>query len=123
MSEEEKKNLNERGRQILRNSGLDFEEWKDYEWIVETCKDGGINFHGYASYYLYKCWNKTEMINEAEMSVYCELVGIDTLLGTTVSVQLWSCLCNTTRWDIIKVRIFGWYLLSYIYPRLCILIK
>ena len=87
----------------MRNSGLDFEESKDYDWIVEKCKDGGRNFYGYASYYLDKCWNKTEMINEAEISVYCELVYIDTVLGTTLPMQLWGCLSSTTRWDIIKV--------------------
>ena len=103
ISAEEKKSLNERGRQILRNSGLDFEEWKDYDWIIEKYKYDGKFFVGYASYYLDKCWNKTEMINEAEVSVYCELVKIDTALGTTLPMQLWGCLCDTTRWDIIKV--------------------
>ena len=87
----------------MRNSGLDFEEWKDYDWIVEKYKYDGKFFVGYASYYLDKCWNKTEMINEAEISVYCELVNIDTVLGTTLPLQLWDCLYNTTRWDIIKV--------------------
>ena len=94
---------NQHGRQILRNSGFDFEESKDYDWIVKECKDGGRNFHGYASYYLDKCWNKTELINEAEISIYRELIHIDTVLGTPMSLQLWCCLCNTTRWDIIKV--------------------
>ena len=30
----------------------------------------------YASYYLDKCWNKTELINEADASIYRELVFI-----------------------------------------------
>ena len=106
ISEEEKKNLNERGRQILRNSGLDFEEWKDYDWIIEKYKYDGNFFCGYASYYLDKCWNRTELVNEAEISIYREFLHIDTVLGTPVSAQLWSCLCNTTRWDIIKVSNF-----------------
>ena len=119
----EKKSLNERGRQILRNSGLDFEEWKDYDWIIEKYKYDGKFFCGYASYYLDKCWNKSKMINEAEISVYCELVFIDTVLGTPMSLQLGCCLCNTTRLDIIKVRIFGGNSVFEIYFRLSILIK
>ena len=87
----------------MRNSGLDFEEWKDYDWIIEKYKYDGKFFHGYASYYLDKCWNKTESINEADASIYRELVFIDSVLGTLLPAQLWCCLCLTTRWEIIKV--------------------
>ena len=58
---------------------------------------------GFAEYYLEKSWNESKMVNEADESVYRELVKIDTALGTSVSLQLMSCLCWTTRWDIIKV--------------------
>ena len=98
MNEEEKKRLSELGGKILREAGLDFEEWKDYDWIKKETKDVG-----YADYYLVRSWNKSKMINEADATVYQRLVDIDTTLGTDLSLQLCCCLARTTRWDIIKV--------------------
>ena len=98
MSQEEKKRLNELGGKILREAGMVFEEWKDYDWITETAKH-----LGYAGYYLVSSWNKSKMINEADATVYQRLVEIDTTLGTELSPQLLCCLSWTTRWDIIKV--------------------
>ena len=98
MNEEEKKRLSELGGKILREAGLDFEEWKDYDWIKKETK-----YRGYADYYLVRCWNNTKKINEADATVYRRLVDIDTMLGTDLSLQLWCCLSWTTRWDIIKV--------------------
>ena len=98
MNEEEKKRLSELGGKILREAGLDFEEWKDYDWIKKETRDVG-----YAGYYLARSWNKSKMINKADATVYQRLVDIDTTLGTDLSLQLWCCLGWTTRWDIIKV--------------------
>ena len=107
MSAEEKKRLNKLGGKILREAGMDFEEWKDYDWIVNETytNDFGIIFKhaGYADYYLVRSWNKSKMINEADATVYQRLLDIDTTLGTEISRQLFSCLGWTTRWDIIKV--------------------
>ena len=94
MSAEEKKRLNELGGKILREAGMDFEEWKDYDWITETAKH-----LGYAHYYLVRRMK----INEADATVYQRLVEIDTTLGTELSLQLTSCVALTTRLDIIKV--------------------
>ena len=101
MSAEEKKRLNELGGEILREAGMDFEEWKDYYWIKRM-----HDFKGYAEYYLNKCQNDSTMINEADATVYQKLVDIDSTLGTKLSDQLYSCLWRTTRWDIIKVLKF-----------------
>ena len=107
MSAEEKKRLNELGGKILREAGMAFEEWKDYDSIRnETYTDDFRNvgeYSGYAEYYLVSSWNKSKMINEADSSIYQRLVEIDTTLGTELSLQLWCCLGWTTRWDIIKV--------------------
>ena len=101
--ENEKKRLNDRAGKLLRDAGLDFGDGKNYEWIKENTGDVG-----YADYYLVRCWNKSRMINEADASIYRQLVEIDTVLGTAVSLQLWCCLSWTTRWDIIKVLfLFG----------------
>ena len=34
--EDEKKRLNKLGGNILRETGLDFEEWKDHDWLKDT---------------------------------------------------------------------------------------
>ena len=98
VGEEEKKRLNKLGGKILREAGLDFQEWKDYDWIKKETKD-----RGYADYYLVRNWDESKKINGADAKVYQELVDIDTQLGTEISLQLWSCLGGTTRWDLIKV--------------------
>ena len=95
------KNSNDLGGKILREAGLNFEEWKDYYWILEATHD-----YGYAGYYLHKCENDSKMINEADATVYQKLVDIDSTLGTELSDQLFCCLYWTTRWDIIKVLNF-----------------
>ena len=99
MDEEEKKRLNQLGGALLRKAGLDFEELKDYHWITKETEDVG-----YADHYLVECWNETKKINEADPSVYRQLVDIDSKLGTEYSRQLVCCLCWTLRSDIIKVR-------------------
>ena len=107
MNEEEKKRLNESGGKILREAGLDFEEWKDYDWIVKETytNDFGNDDKdvGYADYYLVRSWNDSKKINEADAKVYQRLNDIDIKLGTDLPLQLSCCLSWTTRWDIIKV--------------------
>ena len=104
VSEDEKKTLNKHGGNILREAGLQFENWKDYDWITNAVHHGDeIGNEGYADYYLAKCWNESKQINEADKSVYRQLVEIDSKLGTDASTQLNCCLTWTTRWDIIKV--------------------
>ena len=98
MNEEEKKRLNESGGKILREAGLDFEMWKDYDWIK---KEAG--YFGYAEYYLRQCQIDPKVTNEADATVYQNLINIDTALGTDASLQLFGCLYETDRWDIIKV--------------------
>ena len=98
MSEEDEIQLNKRAGRILREAGVVFEDWKDYDWITKETDD-----EGYADYYLVKCWNETKMINEADVSVYRQLVDIDSKLGTGASTQLDCCLSWTTRRDIIEV--------------------
>ena len=88
----------------MRKAGLDFEKWKDYDWITKGVDHrNGIDDEGYADYYLVKCWNESKKINEADASVYRRLLEIDSKLGTDDSLQLSACLSWTTRWDIIKV--------------------
>ena len=129
MSQEEKERLNQLGGRILREAGLVFEEWKDYDWIINDTED-----EGFADYYLVKCWSDSKMINEADASVYRQLVEIDSVLGTSTSLQLGCCLAWTTRWDIVKIidfeqvaqygayermRKYGWVGFAHIYLHRC----
>ena len=97
VNDEEKKRLNESAGKILREAGLDFEIWKDYDWIKKR------NYVGYADYYLHKCQIDPKLTNEADAMVYQKLINIDTVLGTDASQQLFKCVHWTDRWDIIKV--------------------
>ena len=93
----EKKTFNELSLSILRENGIIWEKHKDYDWIR---KRRGV---GYAVQYLRECWNETEMVNHADVSIYRQLIDIDSKLGTTSSEQLTNSLAYTTRSDIIKV--------------------
>ena len=89
---------------ILRDAGLDFEEWKDYDWITKSDEhrpDNDVNV-GFADYYLTNCWNDSKKINEADAEIYKKLLDIDAVLGTKISIQLNCCLTWTTRSEIIK---------------------
>ena len=102
MSEKEKQRLNQLGQSILREKGIDLESNEDYDWIRTK------NIAGYAHYYLRKCWNESEMINDADVSIHNQLVSIDFKLGTSASLQLLACTGAEAiaRSDIIKVEIF-----------------
>ena len=99
MNEEEKKRLDELGGNILRTLGLISAERVDYA----TLKN--FNYVGYGSYYMQKCWNASEMTNEADAVIYRQLIEIDSVHGTDASLQLLYCLSQTTRSDIIQVLI------------------
>ena len=105
-SEDEEKQLNERAGRILRSTGINFEDWKDVDWLRRQTLDNlarSGKIQGYADYYLAQSGNGSNMVNEADVKIYSKLVQIDSMLGIPLSRQLAVCLCWTTRWDIIKV--------------------
>ena len=69
----------------------------EYEEVRE------LGYVGYADYYLQQCWDESEFKNKADVSIYKQLIEIDTKLGTTQSEQLLECVFNTLRMDLIKV--------------------
>ena len=97
MSEDEKERLNQLGRRLFIEEGFNLDDGLGYDWLTN------IGYAGYAHIYLQNCWNKSEMKNEADVTIYRELVDIDSKLGTNAFLQLFSCLAYTTRWDLIKV--------------------
>ena len=61
------------------------------------------DYAGYAEYYLQKSWDETELTNKADVTIYKQLLEIDSKLGTTQSEQLRSCLVYSPRKDLIEV--------------------
>ena len=63
---------------------------------------------GYAHYYLERCLNESmknesQLQNKADVTVYKQLLEIDSKLGTTQSEQLFECVFYSLRMDLIKV--------------------
>ena len=96
LTDEKKKQLNQLGGRILREAGINFAKENDYNWLRKS------KFAGYANILVQNCWNDSIMMNEADCSVYRELIDIDLMLGTNASEQLFWCLYWTTRLDLIK---------------------
>ena len=61
---------------------------------------------GYANYYLQECWDESELKNKADVSIYKQLLEIDSKLGITQSEQLFRCVKYSLRMDLIEVRIY-----------------
>ena len=53
--------------------------------------------------FLRRCEKELKSNDEIDIEVYTKLVQLDENLGITASEQLFSCLKETTRWEIIKV--------------------
>ena len=96
ISDEEKKELNLKVRSLFETHGVRM-ILKDYDEIRER------KFVGYAEYYLFKCWDESELKNKADITIHKQLLEIDSKLGTTQSEQLFECVFNSLRIDLIKV--------------------
>ena len=98
ISENERKELNLQAGRMVKSQGIDMDVKDDeYDELREE------DFVGYAEYYLQESWDETEFINKADVAVYKQLLEIDSKLGTTQSEQLFECVFNTVRMDLIKV--------------------
>ena len=62
------------------------------------------NYAGYAHIYLQGQYDNTELVNKADITIYKQLLEIDTKLGTSQAQQLKGCVFNTLRMDLIAVR-------------------
>ena len=70
---------------------------KEYECLRKR------NWVGFAAVYLRRLNEESKSNDEIDTEVYTKLVQLDENLGITASEQLFSCLKETTRWEIIKV--------------------
>ena len=53
--------------------------------------------------FLRRCEKELKSNDEIDIEVYTKLVQLDDKLGTKASEQLFKCLQQTARWEIIKV--------------------
>ena len=72
-------------------------------FVGYAVEDIRINRISYAEYYLQRCWNDSELKNKADMTVYKQLLEIDSKLGTSQSEQLFGCVFHSLRNDLIQV--------------------
>ena len=61
------------------------------------------NYVGFANVYLWRCNKESKSNDNINKEIYTKLVELEKRLGTKASEQLYECLENTTRSDIIKV--------------------
>ena len=94
ISDEERKTLNLKAGKLFESLGIDM---YDYDELRED------DFVGYAHYYLDYCWDESESRNKADVTVYNQLLEIDSKLGTTQADQLRWCLVYSPRKDLIEV--------------------
>ena len=99
MSDKERKDLNLKAGRLIKSLGI-FIHVK--ENIFEMLR-GELGYVGYASYYIHNCWDESELKNKADVTIYKQLLEIDSKLGTTQSEQLFLCVFNSLRMDLIKV--------------------
>ena len=91
--------MNDQARGILRTAGVwADDDFDDYEILR---KDYG--YYGFANYYIQNSWDETELVNKANVNYYKELITIDEKLGTTNTQQLYQCVYNSLRLDLLKV--------------------
>ena len=83
---------------LIKSRGI-YMDVKDGEY--EELRE--LGYVGYANYYLKACWDESELNNKADVSIYKQLLDIDSKLGTTQSEQLFECVFNSLRMDLIKV--------------------
>ena len=99
MSAKERKELNLQAGRLVKSRGIVKDG--EYEDCDEELRE--LGFAGYAHYYLQECWDESELKNKADVSIYKQLLQIDSKLGTTQSEQLRCCILYSPRKDLIEV--------------------
>ena len=78
---------------------IDLDQVDEYEDLRKR------NFAGFAEFFLgrFSFLKNSQSNDELDIELYTKLVELDTRLGTTAAEQLFACVGNTMRLDIIKV--------------------
>ena len=99
ISEKERKELNLKAGRLIKSLGIFINVTENkFEMLREE-----LGYVGYANYYIHRCWNESELKNNADVAVYKQLLEIDSELGTSQSEQLRCCLFYSPRKDLIEV--------------------
>ena len=98
MSDEERKELNLKAGRLIKSLGISIAVTENKFDVLR--KKG---FVGYAQYYLQKCWDKSVLKNKADVTIFKQLLEMDSKLGTTQSEQLFGFVFYSLRMDLIKV--------------------
>ena len=98
-SDSERKRLNLEAGRFIQSLGISIPVRENYFDVLRE-KHGCI---GYAHYYLQQCYDKSELVNKADVTIYNQLLAIDSQLGTTQTEQLFKCVYWSVRIDLIKV--------------------
>ena len=100
MSDKERKKLNLQAGRLIKSLGISF---AIKENTFDVLRDEEHRFVGYAHYYLHQCWDESKLKNKADVTVYKQLLQIDSKLGTTQTEQLFWCVRLSPRKDLIEV--------------------
>ena len=98
MSDEERKELNLKAGRLIKSQEISIPVNENLFDVLREKR-----YIGYADYYLNKCWDKSDLINKADVTIYKQLLEIDAKLETTQSEQLFGCVFHSLRMDLIKV--------------------
>ena len=99
LSDTQRKKLNLKAGRLIQSLGISINVTENkFNMLREE-----LDYVGYANYYLQQCWDKSELKNKADITIYKQLLAIDSKLGTTQSEQLFKCVFQSLRIDLIKV--------------------
>ena len=99
ISDDERRKLNMNAGRLIESRGISIAVTENNFDVLRE-KHGYV---GYANYYVFNCWDKSELKNKADVAVYKQLLEIDSKLGTTQTEQLLKCLRHSPRKDLIEV--------------------
>ena len=107
MSDAERKELNLKAGKLIESCGISIGVEDSFDVLREKYtkeRYSNIKYIGFAHYYLKKCYDKSELVNKADIRVVKELLKIDSKLGLAKTEQLFAILDSSVRMDLIKVR-------------------
>ena len=99
MSAEERKTLVLKAAKLIKSAGISCPEREDNYDVLRKIR----GYVGHADYYLHNCWGESQLEDNADVTIYKQLLEVDTRLGTTQSEQLFQFLKYSVRMDLIKV--------------------
>ena len=98
ISDKERKESNLKAEKIIDSLGIRIRVTGNEFDVLRK-----VGYVGYANYYLRVCWDKSELKNKADVTIYKQLLEIDSKLGTTSSEQLFKCILYSPRKNFIEV--------------------